>query len=449
MIESIRTHNFKSFDDLNIDLKPITLFLGPNNSGKSSILSILRILVQTLESNDISIPLLLDGILGDFGTYKDIVFGNNTKRNICVELSFKTFDIKNIKANYQENPEWNEIHDKKFGFRVNFGYRSKRREIVLKGLEILKNGQSLIKTKYSEESERQLLESIGEINIPIAIKSSISDYLRFHNFLPRGLLLYPEKDNSPVKKFYDVTIRDLIRDMSICSSDILRELLSVEYIGAMRVPPKRTFLYTGERRRRVGSNGESAGSIIALDDARGGSKSKNILHNVSLWMEKAQIASAIKINTISDRHYELKLKHPITNEEQNLADVGFGSSQIMPVLVGGYNLPQGSTYIVEEPEIHLHPRAQSELGEFLLDLYNRNVQSVIETHSEYLILRLQQYVAEGKIPPDHIKIYYVYAKNGKKTATPLDLDKSGRFIQKWPEGFFPEQIGRASCRERV
>ena len=218
---------------------------------------------------------------------------------------------------------------------------------------------------------------------------------------------------------------------------------SVEYIGPMRMPPSRTYLFSGERRRRIGAAGENTSSILAMDSAREGERSLNILDKVSKWLFKAEIAANIKIADISDRHFEIKVQHPNTQEYQNIADVGQGNSQILPVLVAGYNLTRGSTYLVEEPEIHLHPRAQAELGDFFYDLYSSGIQSVIETHSEYLVVRLQQHVVQGIIDPEDIAVYYVYPRENKKIIKKLNLNKQGVFEEEWPEGFFPERLSEA------
>ena len=114
-------------------------------------------------------------------------------------------------------------------------------------------------------------------------------------------------------------------------------------------------------------------------------------------------------------------------------------------LVAGYWADPNSTLIVEEPEIHLHPRAQSELGHFVYQMYRNKVQVILETHSEHLVLRIQRLVAEGRIPPKDVIIYYVYPRAGKKTFSVLGLTEEGMFQGKWPEGFFPERLveGRA------
>ncbi|MFJ1240457.1 AAA family ATPase, partial [Yersinia enterocolitica] len=87
MIRNISARNFKAFEGLDVEIRPITLFLGPNNSGKSSTLALPRLLSQTLHSYDNSIPLLLNGYMGDFGTFKDIIYGNVIKKEMEISLS--------------------------------------------------------------------------------------------------------------------------------------------------------------------------------------------------------------------------------------------------------------------------------------------------------------------------------------------------------------------------
>lgn len=233
------------------------------------------------------------------------------------------------------------------------------------------------------------------------------------------------------------------------SRTVLNTIQRIEYIGAMRLSPSRTYLFTGEKRNRVGSNGDYATHILAMDSARGGSKSQNIKDNVVAWLRKAGIASDLGIEIISDRHFEIRIQHPITREYENYADVGYGNSQIIPILVGGYNLKANSTYLVEQPEIHLHPRAQSELGDFFLDLYNRNIQTIVETHSEHMILRLQQHIAKGLIPSEDIIFHYIYPQNNEKCIIPLRVDENGYFIDEWPEGFFSEKLEEAKQLSKI
>ena len=147
----------------------------------------------------------------------------------------------------------------------------------------------------------------------------------------------------------------------------------------------------------------------------------------------------------------IRVQHPVTREHQNFADIGFGHSQVLPVLVGGYRQEAGSTLMIEQPEIHLHPRLQAHLADFLISTtrlpdersagrqrYLGN-QWIVETHSEALILRLQRRIREGKLDPNAVSVLYVQpaGRNGAEILR-LRLDPSGEFIDEWPDGFFEE-----------
>jgi predicted ATPase len=450
MITSLHLHNFKAFENLDLELRPITLILGPNNSGKSSILSALRVLVQTLESRDPDVPLLLNGIMGDLGTFKDIVYSNNRRKPI--EIAIGVIDNQKIKKSEQLDllnnySKWDLSSENDIKINLTFKYRAKRRELILGGCEVKIDNQILLKTKYSEDTEKNIIEMMVGTTIPSGQKSSLSKYLRMRNFIPQLFFLFESEET--FTELFGKNPSKLIRNMNNTFRLISKCIENIEYLGAMRIPPSRLYTYSGERRNRIGAAGENAANILAMDKNRGGRKANQISVLVRDWLAQAGIASNLLIEPTSDSFYEIKIQHPQTNEVENLADVGLGNGQILPVLVGGYNLPPGFTYMVEEPEIHLHPKAQAELGSFFLDLYNKGIQSIIETHSEYLVIRLQQYVADRKISPKDIQILYVDNDKEKKFVKVLELDDEGFFIQDWPGGFFPEKLEEAKNLAKI
>ena len=438
MIDTITYRSFKCFDEQSLPLRPITLILGPNNSGKSSLIAGLRLLGQTASCIDQNVPLLFNGSLGDFGTYKDIVFKNSTKRymdiNIC-STSGKT-------SLNSPMPESSHIK-----LNLRYRYRSLLREVVLQTVDIFNNDIHVISAGFSEDSDRMSVNKLSGEEVPPNLRATISRDLRMVNFLPY-LYFIPNSQNvkeTPTANFIAGLNRKNLRLISSVSRYLRSLFARIEYIGAMRIPPARTYIFSGERRKHMGAAGENAPSVLAMDSRRKGSRSKNIRQKVVEWLQRAGIASDLAIDLISDRHFEVKLQHPDTHEYENLADVGYGISQILPVLVGGYNLIPGSMYLIEEPEIHLHPRAQAELGEFLISLNNKGIQTVVETHSEHLVLRLQQMVANGTIKETDIIFYYICAQNESKCVTELSLDNRGVFKSAWPEGFFPERLAEAKA----
>ena len=126
MIKKLYLKNYRAFEEVSLDFSKINLFFGPNNSGKSSLLSSINLLSQTLQSRDSKAPILLNGNLEELGTFRDIVFNNEVKRTIKIGIGveveigrpFRTKEI--VKDGY---------------FQVEFKYRPIRREIVLESTE--------------------------------------------------------------------------------------------------------------------------------------------------------------------------------------------------------------------------------------------------------------------------------------------------------------------------
>ena len=431
MLRNISAENYKSFHELNIDLAPITLFVGPNNSGKSSAISLIRLLSQTLESNDPNVRLLLNGAMGDFGTYKDLIHGNQTKKHLKISFLIDP----------SQRYRYSGADARSIEFSLVYKYRSALKEVILKNLTVRGDGKHHLTAEFSEDNEKFLIRRIANTQIPkTSTNSTLQRGFDVRNFIPR-MMPSPvtEFDSDPLLKIATHEIRASSRNGYVVSQQFER----IEYVGAMRMPPSRTYLYTGERRQKVGANGEHAITMLAMDSIRRGSKSKGIRQNVIKWLAAAGIASDIKIVSLSDRYFEIHVQHPLTKEYQNFADVGYGNSQVIPVLVAGFNSVKGDILIVEEPEIHLHPKAQAELGDFLLDLNKKGVQSIIETHSEHMIVRLQQHVAAGRLDPASIAIYFIEPTIEGKRLRKLTLDRKGIFLKPWPGGFFPERLEEA------
>ena len=168
---------------------------------------------------------------------------------------------------------------------------------------------------------------------------------------------------------------------------------------------------------------------------------------IAHWLHKLGLISDFRIQEIAPNTnlYRAMVETSSTGVTTSLTDVGFGVSQVLPVLVLLYYVPEGSTVVMEQPEIHLHPAVQSELADVMLNIARvRNVQIIVESHSEHLMRRLQRRVAEQKASSDDVKLYFVASRQGRAHVSDLHLNIWGE-IENWPDNFFGDEMGEIAA----
>jgi len=170
---------------------------------------------------------------------------------------------------------------------------------------------------------------------------------------------------------------------------------------------------------------------------------------IAYWLREMGLINRFRVEEIgkgSNRWQAIVQTSP-GGVEAFLTDVGFGVSQVLPVVTLLQYVPEGSTVILEQPEIHLHPLAQANLADVIINAaLHRRVQVILESHSEHLLLRLQRRIAEQKISSDEIKLYFCTLLRGESRLKPLKLDLFGQ-ITNWPENFLGDAFGETYAAE--
>jgi predicted ATPase len=129
-----------------------------------------------------------------------------------------------------------------------------------------------------------------------------------------------------------------------------------------------------------------------------------------------------------------------SKELLDLSDLGFGMTHLLSVVTCLLR-KSGSVVAVQQPEAHVHPALQAELGELFARAWEqKRTRSIIETHSEHIIRRLQRLVRNHVVKPQDVVVIYVDRTPDGSTVTPLRMDAAGDFIDNWPGGFFPEGL---------
>jgi AAA ATPase domain len=211
-------------------------------------------------------------------------------------------------------------------------------------------------------------------------------------------------------------------------------------LGPFRKPPQRWYTFSGTTPTDVGYDGATLPDLLY--------RTASLVENTNKWLNKLEIGYKIQTNAVSDRNpdlYEITLKDlrrgGDSQTEVGLSNVGFGISQVLPMIVQSL-VSENQIITIEQPEVHIHPRLQADLGDLFIESIEepRQNQFIIETHSEHLALRLQRRVREKKLSPDQLSILYVSRGPNGSTVQPLRLDEEGDFIDDFPGGFFPERL---------
>jgi len=217
-----------------------------------------------------------------------------------------------------------------------------------------------------------------------------------------------------------------------------RTLTSLFPMGPYRIPPKRWYLFSGTNPNDVGFSGDLMPDLLYRD--------RSILKSTNRWLKKLDIGYKIVTKSVSQKTkdlFEVRLVDTRCNEKVDvtLSDVGYGVSQILPFIVQSL-AAEHQIISIEQPEVHIHPRLQADLGDLLADAIaspSEN-QFLIETHSEHLVLRIQRLIRSKVLKNGDVSVIYVARGDKGSNVTQLRLDENGDFIDEWPGGFFPERM---------
>ncbi|MGA3189878.1 MAG: DUF3696 domain-containing protein [Bryobacteraceae bacterium] len=396
MITNLRAQNFKSWKDTgDLRLAPLTGLFGTNSSGKSSILQLLLMLKQTAESSDPNRVLHLGGdpkSYVDLGTFADVIHGHDLGSSLLLSITWP-------------------ISGRPFHFDVSL--REENQRIAISEFAYSGDGRS----------HRMSVRSDGQYDFVIDGERAFSAPPPQPFRLP--LVVKPRGEKAPVHNLLEVELQDL------------------SYLGPLRVPPRRSYLFRGTRPRDVGKDGEETiQALLAVQQS-----APSVEKNVAEWLVKMKLIHSFKLRPIAPnrRDHEVLIKTTEESPEVLLTDVGFGVSQLLPVLVLCYYVPEGTTLLLEQPELHLHPSAQSVLADVFIDVVkNRKLQIIFESHSEHLLRRIQRRIAEETFPAQDASMYFCHIENGESHATALELTDEG-FIKNWPKDFFGDEMGEVAA----
>jgi predicted ATPase len=505
--------NFKAFGQeiQNLPLKPITLLYGKNSSGKSSVIHSLLLLHQLLQGKnfDVTETTLGEGFV-DLGGFKNYVHGKSWNKTVFFDLSFRHAPgEKDFRV--ELDLQWSSQRTKHFISRVSyhcggkefltFQFKDATGEVQEDDFELNLADKSLLLSigspKWFEENAENLtildddfefeLDLIGSdpaTNLPTKFDLSFTSKFQF----PLGSL-----DSRALSELTN-SINHILSDFAIDGES----LADLTYLAGIRTIPDASFFDGGAADQENFSAGgmrhwQRIRSDKVVRDAvnkwldvlfdgryrlvampfftaeQADQVAGEVLDGMSGYLEDPEGDERTVVDFLKDRKSEFGKSIRNLNSEKNTLrildaangveltpkELGVGVSQVIPLIAAACQ--RDKCVMVEQPEIHLHPKQQAALADMLIENAKSNEDRfIVETHSEHLLQRILRRIgqtASGKLPEeesafqlslDDVGVYYVHSgEDDEESASgaklvPVEISESGRMKQPWPDGFFSE-----------
>ena len=444
MIEHLRVTNFKGWKDLDISIKSLCGLFGTNSSGKTSIIQSILMMKQTAESTDRAQILHLGDLstFVDLGTYSDVVHNHDTDNPLTIGIAWKTdkkIVINDATSTTEKNKQLFSGYHMQFTAEIK---ESKSKRLFVERFEY-RFDDALFSMERTGKRDRY------EYRLSYKDLDGKNKKFKFIRTLGRKWAL-----PHPVKFYgFPDQVNAYFQNTSFLSELQLQfeeQLARVFYLGPLREDPQRQYNWGGTTSPQdMGRRGEQVIDAMLSSKVRGvkisrgtGRKRFTVEEYVAYWLKELGLIHSFRVNEIASGSglYRVFVKRNEKSSEVLIPDVGFGVSQILPVITLCYYAPEGSTLLIEQPEIHLHPKVQAGLADVFIDaINNRRLQIIVESHSEYFIKRLQRRIAEGTYSNDMSSLFFCDYSRSHSTIEELQIDIFGS-ISNWPKDFFGDEF---------
>lgn len=438
----LRLENFKIFKKAAIDFRPLTLLAGTNSSGKSTILNAITATLQSQAPHLYPFEFVPNSKGCSLGSYRDIAHGRNTKTKFSVGLTLgRRGDQILIDGRYRYSPSGDQILPDKLS------YKSKG-----DGIDLVWRGQKLgyraiiHVESYNERLDEEYMGALKNLFYSIELSASKKRKTptgkgerqrrveRIEQmFTKQEAKWFSLKGRNPNEIINELRQRHVGQQMVNAIQKSLEELFAqFTYIGPVRVRPSRYYLTT-DSEQEIDTAGTT--SISILHDWKKYHPRK--YQEVTKSIKVLELASKLETTGSLDEILTFEVQPFHHSEKVSFADVGFGISQILPILIADTALPKGGTLLVNQPEVHLHPSSQALLANYFGSKLNTR-RYVLETHSEYLINRLRLLIVQEKISADDVSIVFIESERTRSNNPKIhsiEIKKDGS-LKGAPKSFF-------------
>ncbi|MFO0649930.1 MAG: DUF3696 domain-containing protein [Polyangiales bacterium] len=468
MITSWRLFNFKSFrDDTTVKLGPLTVLAGANSSGKSTLLQSMLMVAQTLESRVASRPVVLNGPFVRLGTFDDV--RSHGSESVSVLVGFELAANETAVAGElvfdggADPADQGRLHPLLLSSDM---ARWSRDSVIFDSLVSARVRRAPVAP--GERARALGLDVADDTLPPLTYELRVTG----KNALVRTDHKYTgcTLEHFLVKDVYDIEPENPQRLVRVGPFNEIRDAADLlcghfahlRYLGPLRDDPRALYpLSTTADTTDVGLRGEHTAAVYDLHRQSlvryvptgnfptpapnaGGvvtdTRTRTLESAVTEWLQYLGVVESITTRDLGNLGHELKVSTAGDPTPHNLTHVGAGVSQVLPIVVMCLLAAPDTTLLIEQPELHLHPRVQTLLGDFFLAAAMAGKQVIVETHSEYLVNRLRYRIAasEGDRVAQFVKTYFVEKDaKGASVFRAVNVNNYGA-ITEWPKGFFDQ-----------
>jgi predicted ATPase len=435
MLTYLELENFRAFSKrARIEIRPITVLIGKNSSGKSSVLKFLQMLRQTVQKRE-----------GDF-----------------LETTGEHVHLG----------AWGDLRNKRSRshyFSCRLGYRGKTSPFMA-NIEVGKGATGMsISARPSKVTGGSFVFSDSEPELDYEI--SARRYYRAGGERGEHRIHVSQSGRNEGEEIWTRTLFEKkiasiqgssflrIKATSASPEDVLRNIgedmkyiaparnwfSKVEHLAATRAEPEQTFQSGSPPIDEVGHNGQYTLAHLAETLSKKNQERAFVAKHLANILQVDNLTAQETIRGLLTR---FQARNTITQATHWLADFGFGVSQCLPIIVQGALMEKGDLLTVEQPEAQLHPTAQLELGSLFADLWkDRGVSSIIETHSGNVLLRLRKLVRlgpeNGGLSPGDVGVAYFHADRGVTEVVNMSVKPDGELDGSLPMEFFGADLFEA------
>lgn len=406
--------NYRGFQDTYIPLKDVNFFVGENSTGKTSILSLLNILssfefwfFSSFNTTEVTLGTFDEMVNKGQKSFSIGFFGENPKMFLNIsEAVYMTF------INHDGLPLISEFSYIRNDYNIKIFFKD-----VLK-CKVEKIEENSINKSYSISSFKQWIDHMKTLKRGFKVSENNIEH------------------ELPLIRKIKAIEEEIEKKRIIPSIEInLSFGVDVNWIAPIRAKPKRIYESYDLQKPSDGENSpDKLRKILVSKKA----ESKEILSkDIIPFGEKSGLFKGIELKSFGTGDlppYEINIK--LDNQAFKICNVGYGISQILPILVDTFTGVKNQWFFIQQPEIHLHPKAQACIGDLIYDLnVAEDKNFIIETHSEYLINRFRLRFKENRSNTPRSQVLFFERTNTGNKVQPIEIQNNGKYSENQPSSF--------------